>query len=62
MDKQLQVEDKKKWGSDYSFPSEGSTKAKPPGGQGQGLKNVSLSIICRRFILELAAAKVERMC
>ena len=31
MDKQLQVEDKKKWGSDYSFPSEGSAKAKPPG-------------------------------
>ena len=29
---QLQVEDKKKWGSDYSFPSEGSAKAKQPGG------------------------------
>ena len=38
---QLQVEDKKKWGSDYSFPSEGSAKAKQPGGC-QDLENLTL--------------------
>ena len=60
--KLLQVEDKKKWGSDYSFPSDGSTKAKQPGGcQDLASSESPMKILCRRFLLKLAAAKVERV-
>ena len=56
---QLQVEDKKKWGSDYSFPSEGSAKAKQPGGFQENRK--PMKMLCRRIFLKLPAAKVERL-